>query len=494
MDRRLRQICNTDASGRRRIRDAGRLASLGAMTTRLLPWLCLAVPFAACSSAPTATAELDRGAAAPAASVAPAVATADARSVPAATKPAPFVEVVKANFAAWDEDGDDVLGAEEIDRACTDPEVVGEAAAAIASLKRIVRAGTYEVPPLTIEGLAKAATPTRTRPAGAADRQGGGDADRADSGEQPVAPNTPKKVPNFASTYARSLQRIRGTERALFVDPTPDLDACRQGPIGNCWFVATIGAFVHRDPAALRAMITEVDGGYVVTFPGGRSERVAAITDAELALGGTTGDEGLWLPVLEKAMGQIRIDGNPKKYTAQTASDALAGGSTATVIKLLTGHQTTRIALHKRVRANATPQPAAENVAPPAELAVKVRAALLEAGEARRLMTCSTNTAKHPPGIVGKHAYAILGYDAERDVVTVWNPHGNSRTVKGEPGLTNGYPTKRGVFELPMLEFVQAFSTVVVETGEPVPPTPPTKSATTGTWWLPPVGGAANPR
>ncbi|MFM1873018.1 MAG: hypothetical protein RL398_2440 [Planctomycetota bacterium] len=472
------------------------------MTSRWLPWLCLAVPFAACTSSPTLAGELDRSAVAPAAAVAPsaATATATAQPTPAAAKPAPFVEVVKANFAAWDEDGDDVLGADEIDRACTDPEVVGEAAAAIASLKRIVRAGTYEVPPLTVEGIAKAATPARpsagpvAKQADAAAKPSGGDADRADSGEQPVAQNTPKKAPNFTSTYARSLQRIRGTERALFVDPTPDLDACRQGPIGNCWFVATIGAFVHRDPAALRAMITEVDGGYVVTFPGGRSEQVAAITDAELALGGTTGDEGLWLPVLEKAMGQIRIDGNPKKYTAQTASDALAGGSTATVIKLLTGHQTTRIALHKRVRANVTPQPAAENVAPPAELAVKVRAALQEAGKARRLMTCSTNTAKHPPGIVGKHAYAILGYDAERDVVTVWNPHGNTRTVKGEPGLANGYPTKRGVFDVPMLEFVQAFSSVVVETGEPVPPTPPTKSASTGTWSLPAATGGSNPR
>lgn len=374
------------------------------MQRNWLLWLCLLVPFAACAVAPES-----------------------------------FAEVVKAHFADWDRDGDAVLGADEIDRACTDPKVVGEAAAAIASLKRVVRAGTFAVPPLTVEGI--------TQPA-------------------PVAE---KKPPNFASTYARSLQRIRGTGRALFVDPTPDLDACRQGPIGNCWFVASIGAFVHRDPDALLAMIKEVDGGYVVTFSGGRREHVAALTDAELALCGTTGDEGLWLPVLEKAMGQIRIDGNPKKYTAQTASDALAGGSTATVIKLLTGHQTARIALHKRVRANVTPQPAAENVAPPAELAVKVRAALLEASQARRLMNCSTNTAKHPPGIASKHAYAILGYDRERDVVTVWNPHGNTRTVKGEPGLANGYATKRGVFALPMLEFVQAFSSVVVETGEPVP-------------------------
>ncbi len=394
----------------------------------------------------------------------PPTAATPAAAKPAAARPAPFAAVVADRFATWDQNGDAELCAEEIDRACLDPHSADEAAAAIAAIKRALRSGNYAMPPLTIAGL----TGSQPAPKPAADAD---DADRADSGEEPAggaAPATapaspPKKAPNFASSYTRSLQRIRSTPRTLFGDDTPDLDGCRQGPLGNCWFVAGVGAFVHRDPEAAKRLIAEVDGGYVVTFGNGQQEQVAALSPAELALCGTTGDEGLWLPVLEKAMGQIRRAANPKRYVTLTASDALSGGSSATTLRLLTGNPTQRIGLHKRVRASTTPAPAPVLAEPKDQLAAKVHEALRLARQEGRLATCSTSTAKKPPGIAGKHAYAILGYDAERCVVTIWNPHGSSRTVKGEPGLANGYPTRKGVFEVPLLEFVEVFSSVTVE-------------------------------
>ncbi|MEY4674742.1 MAG: hypothetical protein RL148_2526 [Planctomycetota bacterium] len=397
-------------------------------------------------------------------------------AAPAAKQPT-FAATVAAHFDAWDADDDLVLSPAEIDRVCVDPAVKDDAAAAIAAIKRVVRAGTYEVPVLSVEGLTKPVKPASGK---ARARE---DADRADSGEQ-VPAAAPKRVPNFAASFTSGLRRIRTTPRVLFHDDTPDLDACRQGPIGNCWFVASIGAFTHRDPNALRALVTEQEEGYAVHFANGKTLQVTRLTDAELALSGTTGDEGLWLPVLEKAMGQVRQDANPSKYETETATDALAGGSTATVLKLLTGNNTQRIAFHKRVPASKTPPTTPPDPVPadtPDALAQKAHPVLAAATAEKRLVTCSTNTAKHPPGIPGKHAYAVLGYDTAAQVVTVWNPHGRTRKLTGEPGLQNGYAIEKGVFRLPLREFVQVFSSMTWQTATPLPkPEPARPPATKG--------------
>lgn len=397
-------------------------------------------------------------------------------TAPAAAKAAAptFDATLTQHFDAWDADDDQTLSADEIDRACLDPKVTGAAAAAIAAIKRVVRSGSYEVPPLTLDGLTKAPRTRAAAPKADATKPtpAPGDADRADSGETRPAAGTPKRAPNFAVSFRSGLTRIETTPRVLFADNTPDLDACRQGPIGDCWLLASLGAFVHRDPKALHALITPTKDGYRVRFADGQSADVAPLTDAELALSGTTGDEGLWLPVVEKAMGHVRQLQNPQKHTADTASDALAGGSTATVLRMLTGRTTERLAFHKKVPTAKTPPPkppAAEPADTVDALATKAHAALAAAFAEKRLVTCSTNTAAHPPGIAGKHAYAVLGYDAAAQVVTVWNPHGRSRKVNGEPGLANGYTTTKGVFALPLREFVQAFSSMAWETSTPLP-------------------------
>jgi hypothetical protein len=386
---------------------------------------------------------------------------------------ATFDATVAQHFDAWDADDDLTLSPDEIDRACIDPKVTGAAAAAIAAIKRVVRSGSYELPPLTLDGLTKAPRTRAAAPkADAPTPASAGDADRADSGETRPAAGAPKRAPNFAASFRSGLSRIQTTPRVLFADDTPDLDACRQGPIGDCWLLASVGAFVHRDPKALQELVTATKDGFRVRFADGQSVDVAPLTDAELALSGTTGDEGLWLPVVEKAMGQLRQLQNPQKHTADTASDALAGGSTATVLRMLTGKTTERLAFHKKVPATKTPPPkppAAEPADTVEALATKAHDALAAAFADKRLVTCSTNTAAHPPGIAGKHAYAVLGYDAAAQVVTVWNPHGRSRKVDGEPGLHHGYATTKGVFALPLREFVQAFSSMAWETSTPLP-------------------------
>ncbi|MEQ1631587.1 MAG: C2 family cysteine protease [Planctomycetota bacterium] len=417
-------------------------------------------------------------------------------SVPA-PKPRTFAEVTRTCFAAWDRDGDGTLQPLEIDALCVRADTVGEEAAAIASLKRVIRSGKYAVPPLTVAELTKArpspAGRTRARPpaadaaaAGDAARAGASDTDRSDSPEpSPTSgPSAPAlRQPNFQSSFANSLRRIRSTKRELFVDPTPDLDACRQGPLGDCFLVAAVGAMVARDPLELmRRVEPKAEGGYVVHFGNGRTVEVAPLTDAELALSGTTGDEGLWLPVLEKAIGSLRQELDPAKYATDTATDAISkGGSTASMIRLLTGHTTVRIGLEKRPKStekdqsgNAVlqpSQPAGDHEA----LAARVRTEVAAALRAGRLVASSTRQEAQPKGISGKHAYAVLAFDAATDELHLWNPHGNTHRPKGDKGLQNGYPTKAGRFSMPVADFVRVFSSVVIETAESLPRVDPRK-------------------
>lgn len=390
-----------------------------------------------------------------------------------------FASIAGQRFEAWDTDSNGVLSAGEVDELCIDQDVTGEEAAAVASIKRIIRSGRYAVPPLTREYLTTPAPAGRPAPRA--------DADRQDSGEitAPTPGAAALRTPNFQSSFASSVRRIQSTKRDLFADDTPDLDRCRQGPLGNCYFVAAIGAAVHRDPGSVTSMISpQTDGSYLVTFATAQAVNVPPLTDAELALSGTTGDEGLWLPVLEKALGLLRIDANPERYTTRTATDAIAGGgSTSTIIRMITNHQTTRITLKRRPRSTEKgpdgkpielpPVPAGD----PTDLASKVRADVADAIRQQRLVACSTGVEKLPPGISPKHAYAIIAMSQEHDTVTLWNPHGNTVRPKGQPGPANGYPTRAGVFTVPISEFVTIFSGVVIETDAPAPKPKPAPAA-----------------
>lgn len=412
---------------------------------------------------------------------------------PAPQQPPTFAAVVTAHFAAWDTDHDGTLSNAEIDALCTAPDVHGEEAAAAASLKRIVRSGKFTVPPLTLPNLTAppprtAGKPKAPEPANDPQHEPEAAPPPATTGPAVAAAPAAGALPpaNFPATYVRSLARIKTAKRELFLDPTPDLDKCRQGPLGDCYFVASVGAFVARDPVAITKLVTQLpDGGYVLQFGDGRMVKVPPLTDAELALSGSTGDEGLWLPVLEKGLGVLRHEENPAKYKTEAATDAIAnGGSTATILKLLTGHDTERIQLKRQPRSREKGPDGKPVMLPPVaagsveELVGKVRPALVAAFAEKRLVTCGTGTEAQPPGISGKHAYAVLGFDDAASTVRLWNPHGNTFKPKGDAGLKNGYPTAAGVFTMPLAEYVQVFRGVVIEkAAKVVEKTEPAKTA-----------------
>lgn len=419
----------------------------------------------------------------------------------AAGKRPHFSEVIKAQFASWDSDNDGTLSPAEVDKACVDPALTGSAAAAAAAIKRIVRSEKFELPPLTLEylGTARPLRPARASP--------GLDSDREDSTEHTTRPDgqdmpspadslpgriarPASPVPDFHGRFVQCLTRIEKTDRDLFKSERGvTIDHCHQGPLGDCFLVAPLGGLAKRNPAAFKDMITPLTGdeGYNVKFGNGRTVRVSPLTDAEIAISSTTGDkggqDGLWLAVLEKAYGSLRREDNPARHEMESATDAIAkGGSSAGVIQMLTGHRTERIVL-KRARKGWIPEEFDRNkrrIAPAAGtvpmepagdvdvLASKVRAGVKAAMDAGRLVATGTGQEHQPPGISGKHAYAVIGYDAPEDTLTLWNPHGNTFKPKGEPGRAAGYPTKAGIFAIPVKDFVRVFIGVTIETDKPV--------------------------
>jgi hypothetical protein len=80
----------------------------------------------------------------------------------------------------------------------------------------------------------------------------------------------------------------------------------------------------------------------------------------------------------------------------------------------------------------------------------------------------SLDLKKPPPAIVVGHAYAILNYDEAKDLITLWNPHGNDFKPMGPDGFINGYETKGGVFTLSSRDFSFLFNYLFVETNKPI--------------------------
>ncbi len=411
-----------------------------------------------------------------------------------------FARIVEQRFEAWDLDHDGSLSAAEIDGLCVNAEIRGPEAAAAATLKRIVRSERFELPALSKAYLTT--TPSKSsRPRDDA-RPEDGDADdvtdadsRPDTAQEGTEP-APPRAPNWQGAFRQSLSRIEHSSRQLFdSDSLPSIDHAHQGPLGDCSFVATVGAAVNRDPRAVASMITprpdDEGGGYTVRFGTGRAVVVAPLSDSEIAISSTTsdrsGDDGLWLAVLEKAFGMMRREDRPEKYDTVAATDAIAQGmSPRATIRLLTGNSTDQIALRRRATdpaaEDAAPKPRRERMPrragdPPGPslvladdaevLAAKVRESVSEALTAQRLVTLVTADETLPPGISRRHAYAVLAYDAKGDTLSIWNPHGNTFPVSGrrmtDAGLENGYPTRAGIFSVPVTEIAKIFRGVIIE-------------------------------
>jgi len=202
--------------------------------------------------------------------------------VPDAT---PFQDVVEQNFSVWDSNGDGVLSNDEIVSALSNRNIHGESAAAIVAIAKIIRSGIYNLPPLTKDYIVK--IPYKSKPSGE-------DADSEDETQSNQKLNHP---PSFQSHYLAALKRLQNTSRDLFPQNLPSLEAVHQA-LGDCTFVSTVGAMVHRDPSAVKRMFTQNSDGSITIRLGNGQNIKLFVTDADMALWTSAGTNGLWLTAL----------------------------------------------------------------------------------------------------------------------------------------------------------------------------------------------------
>jgi hypothetical protein len=384
---------------------------------------------------------------------------------PPAQTPARFADVVRDNFALWDLDSDGLLSLDEIDYWASRADLTGRQAAAMATIKAVARSPRWTLPPLTIDYLVEGIEPTQ------ADADDGGDGGDAafDGSAGPAAGRPP-----FESRYRRASDRIRTTPRALFAREEPSLASLRQGPLGSCFLIAPVGAFVSRDPAlTYRLFVQHDDGTTSLRIRGGEQStliRIDPISDADIALSSTSGRDGAWMPAIEKAWGSHIITRRPEDQRPLTPTDAIArGGSSGPIIEALTGHRAMRIPF----RVSSRPaRPSASDLSPQEALFQRVHEAFTSAVAQRRLAVVSTPAEVATPGVPRRHAYALIAYNTDTQTATLWNPHSNTFSPKGEPGLENGYLTRRGRFDVPLADMLAIFGSAWIETDEPLRPPP----------------------
>jgi hypothetical protein len=236
----------------------------------------------------------------------------------------------------------------------------------------------------------------------------------------------------------------------------------KQGAIGDCYFFSVTGYLAALHPRKIERMIVrQPDDSFVVHFLDGETIPVAAPTEAEMLVNNSSSSltDGIWLCVLEKAVGQ-RMRAHTRKAAKRTAeaTDAMAaGGNTSLIIELYSGHRTRSVNLRDPQKANATI----------ADLRREIPL-LLEKG---KLVAVSMGA--HPPlgqakvpNLGYKHAYAIMGFDPKTDQVIVWNPWGQNFVPKGPEGVVHGFAAEHGIFRIPLTTFYHQFSHVIMETNE----------------------------
>jgi hypothetical protein len=205
---------------------------------------------------------------------------------------------------------------------------------------------------------------------------------------------------------------------ALFVGG-PGYADMRQGALGDCYLIASLGAIAQSTPAAIQNMfIDNGDNTWTVRFyyngvadyvtvdrllPTNASGQLVYSNSGSLA--SSTGNE-LWMPLAEKAYAQWNETGKEGR-DGKNAYASIEGGWMATVDAQVLG----------RAAASYNLVSSSDNQA------------LIQGLTSNKAVTIGT---KGSPGngLYGNHAYAVLGYDSATATFRLYNPWGSN-----QPGL-----------------------------------------------------------
>ena len=227
----------------------------------------------------------------------------------------------------------------------------------------------------------------------------------------------------------------RSAAGALF-SGTPSRYDERQGMLGDCYFIATLGAIADRNPTAVSNMfIDNGDGTFTVRFYTGQYgafyRNDGTISDGFLSGQGTADyvtvnrmlpafsngtfaysnygkqlsstTAPLWIALAEKAYAQWNATGKAGRNGTNSYA-SIEGGWMAPVNAQVLGINSTDYYM-----ANASKQ------------------SLINALTANQSVTIGTRWNASAGGLVGSHAYSVTGYDSVSDTFSLYNPWGSSQ-------------------------------------------------------------------
>jgi hypothetical protein len=328
------------------------------------------------------------------------------------------------------------ISARELDAAIQDPNVKGELADAVVTLRAKMKAAengiagserayfNFGLGILKVDALNLFAGAHRLFTSTALTRA---DLERLASGE-----GDPKDIAALNKAFELVRERRTATASDVFAATGPSSAQVHQGSVGDCVFDAAACGLAHQRPDELRRLFTAADNGGHFVRLGGKTLTVSPLTDGEKSYLATTGSGGQWLALAAKAYGQLRAG----EGATSKALNAGEGAALNFGIKAITGHDST-------------------NHLPLFMSTGALRSVVRDALERKRVIVAGayfdTNSVHRG------HAYSVLAYDEAADQVTIRNPYGNNK------GLTGRGVREDGTVVMSMRRFDATFQIVAVE-------------------------------
>lgn len=265
--------------------------------------------------------------------------------------------------------------------------------------------------------------------------------------------------------------RLKQIDQRLFPEGMASIrpDNIRQGEYGTCTLLAAAASLAStpQGKQAIFNMIREQpNGGFEVTFPGEKPLKVTRPTDTEMILYANSGQDGLWLSVLEKAF-VARMEQQMNGASQEAVDKAVNNGYyMAKGIELLTGH---------KAKDGSIPQtslPQLRDFVKQTTQEGRIMLVTLDPNSPQaKTKELKEKTARseeiYADGLVGLHAYSVIGYDPAQDTITLRNPWGHTEFgAQGKPadGIDDG------IFSLKLADFHQLLSDVSWQTRDRLTP------------------------
>ncbi len=337
---------------------------------------------------------------------------------------------MRKNFDTWDKNHNGYLTPDEIDRSMGQRRYTGDDAAALATLK------------------SKVADLQQLHDDEWGTDNGGMTLDDLSAYERKVKAGGDGTSRSVDAHYSSKRAKINGSTSKLFTNGTPDPNAVKQGSIGDCYFIAAVAAKAQQDPEGLKNMIKQNDNGtYTVSFPGKKPVTVSAPTDAELGYYASSGQNGQWMTVLEKAYGKHL---NNKAWLSTTTSPqdaADGGGFLSHGINALSsrGTNTDTLAVTSYEMTRDRLQSAMNNDR------------MITAAIRKNLPWENERWNNLPTG----HVYSVMAYDPKTDMMTLRNPWGSTEPVNDKGQARDG--KNDGSFQMSVKDFYKYFSQIAYE-------------------------------